>query len=326
MILSALITTAVVIGSLFAIAADGRHGNSDPWWAYLLVVGFGLAIGPEQFRIVAWRLLMRRSTAGVMLTVTLVLAAMDAAQAQAGSRTIKGTVVDSANHKPVSQAVIHLGRMPTGQRTGDDGTFRVSASQGRLVLMVRRSGYVPALIAIHEDTAASEMDLGTTRMLKIETDDDRAAVQNVDVIVYPELAQFYDHKVRYRQGLFLTPDDLQRVGGSLFTLIRQKPNFHFICFATRRGEWDCGQQASRGRTSIMNPNPRSAEQEPCELEVWTDALGPQRTLDEIQMDDVLAIEAYPHPGVTPQEFSGSSCAAVMLWMKQAGQVTTRPRG
>src|SRR6266849_5018713 len=89
-ILSALITTAVVIGSLFAIAADGRHGNPDPWWAYLLVVGFGLAIGPEQFRIVAWRLLMRRSTAGVMLTVTLVLAAMDAAQAQAGSRTIKG--------------------------------------------------------------------------------------------------------------------------------------------------------------------------------------------------------------------------------------------
>ncbi len=49
MILSALITTAVVIGSLFAIAADGRHGNSDPGWAYLLVVGFGLAIGALLF-------------------------------------------------------------------------------------------------------------------------------------------------------------------------------------------------------------------------------------------------------------------------------------
>jgi len=268
---------------------------------------------------------MRPSTAGVMLPMTLVLAAMGAALGQGASRTIKGTVVDSANHKPVSQAVIHLGRMTTGQRTGDDGTFRVSAPQGSLVMMVRRSGYVPALIAIHEDTAARETDLGTTSMLQIRTDDDRAAVQNVDVIVYPELAQFYDHKIRYRQGLFLTPDDLQRVGGNLFTLIRQKPNFHFICFETRKGDWDCGQQASRGRTSIMNPNPSSAEQEPCELEVWTDALGPQRTLDEFQMDDVLAIEAYPHPGVTPPEFTGSPCAAIMLWMKQSGPVTARPR-
>ena len=28
--------------------------------------------------------------------------------------------------------------------------------------------------------------------------------------------------------------------------------------------------------------------------LWTNAVGPQRTLDEIQMDDVLAVEAYPH--------------------------------
>ena len=268
---------------------------------------------------------MRPSTAGVTLAVTMVLAALDAASGQGGSRTIKGTVVDSANHKPVSQAVISVGQTPTGQRTGDDGTFRVSAPQGALLMMVRRSGYVPALIVIPADTAATETDLGTTSIRQVKTDADRAAVQQADVTMYPELAQFYDRKARFRQGLFLTPDDLQRVGGSLFALIRQKPNFHFICFETRRGEWDCGQQASRGRTSIMNPNPTSAEQEPCELEVWTNALGPQRTLDEFQMDDVLAIEAYPHPGVTPPEFGGSPCAAVMLWMRQSGPVTARPR-
>lgn len=267
---------------------------------------------------------MRPSAAGVMVAVTVVLAAVDAAWGQSGKRTITGTVVDSASHKPVSQAVIYLGRIPTGQRTGRDGTFRVSAPDSLLVLMVRRSGYVPAFVAIPAGTAGSETDLGTTSMRPLKTDADRAAAQAADVRIYPELAQFYDHQAKYRQGVFLTPDDLQRVGGNLFTLIRQKPGFHFICFVNRLGEWDCGQQSNRGRTSIMNPNPTSAEQEPCTLELWSNGLGPQRTLDEVQMDDVLAVEAYAHPGVTPPELAGSPCATIMLWMKQNGPVTARP--
>jgi len=181
--------------------------------------------------------------------------------------------------------------------------------------MVRRWGYVPALVTIPEGIAGTETDLGATSMRQLKTDPDRAAAQDADVRMYPELARFYDHKARYRQGVFLTPDDLQRVGGSLFTLIRQKPGFHFICYVTRKRERDCGQQASRGRTYIMNPNPTSAEQQPCLLELWTNALGPRRTLDEVQTDDVLAVEAYPDPGATPQEFTGSPCAAIMLWMK-----------
>jgi hypothetical protein len=268
---------------------------------------------------------MRLSTAAVMmLAATLVLTAAHTALGQGASRTIKGTVVDSANQKPLSQAVIFLGRMTTAQHTGDDGTFRASAPTDPALLMVRRPGYVPGVLAIPAGDSATEADLGTMSMRKVKTDADRADAQNADMRMYPELAQFYDHKARYRQGLFLTPDDLQRVGGSLFTLIRQKPNFHFICYVTRRGDVDCGQEANRGRTSIMNPSPRSAEQEPCLMVLWTNALGPQRTLDEIQMDDVLAVEAYPHPGITPPEFTGSPCATIMLWMYHGGPVTARP--
>jgi hypothetical protein len=259
-----------------------------------------------------------------MLATTLILTAMHAALVQGGSRSIKGTVVDSADHKPVSQAVIYLGRWSTAQRTGDDGAFRVRAPTDPALLLVRRPGYVPAVILVVEGDSGSELDLGTASMRKVKTDADRADAQNADVSVYPELAQFYDHKTHYRQGLFLTPDDLQRSGGSLFTLIRQKPNFHFICYVTRQGDWDCGQQESRGRTSITNPNPRSAEQEPCLMVVLTNALGPQQTLDEFQMSDVLAVEAYPHPGVTPPEFTGSPCATVILWMRNGGPVTAHP--
>ena len=260
----------------------------------------------------------------MILATRLILTAMHAAVVQGGSRTIKGTVVDSADHKPVSQAVIYLGRWSTAQRTGGDGTFRVRAPTDPALLLVRRPGYVPAVVLVVEGDSGSELDLGTTTMLKVKTDADRAEAQKADVSVYPELAQFYDHKTHYRQGLFFTPDDLQRLGGSLFTLIRQKPNFHFICYVTRRGDWDCGQQENRGRTSIMNPNPRSAEQEPCLMVVLTNAIGPQHTLDEFQMSDVLAVEAYPHPGVTPPEFTGSPCATVILWMRNGGPVTAHP--
>jgi hypothetical protein len=261
-----------------------------------------------------------RSSAG-LFTVTLVLTAVNAALGQGGSRTIKGTVVDSANQKPISEAVIYLGRMTIGQRTGDDGTFRLPAPTDPALLLVRRPGYVPAVIGLAEGDSGSEKDLGTVGMRKVNTDADRADAQNADVRMYPELAEFYDHKSTYRLGLFLTPDELQRVGGSLFALIRQKPNFHFICYVTRRGDVDCGQEASRGRTSIMNARPRSAEQEPCLMAVLTNALGQQHTLDEFQMSDVLAVEAYPHPGVTPPEFTGSPCATVILWMKHAGPAT-----
>ena len=264
-------------------------------------------------------------TRGLLVVLATSLALTATASGQGATRTIKGTMVDSADHKPVSQAVIYLGRWSTAQRTGDDGKFRVSAPKDPALLMVRRPGYVPAVILAVEGDSGSELDLGTTSMRKVKTDVDRADVQNADVSVYPELTQFYDHKTHYRQGLFFTPDDLQRVGGSLFTLIRQKPNFHFICYVTRRGDWDCGQQESRGRTSITNPNPRSAEQEPCLMVVLTNALGPQQTLDEFQMSDVLAVEAYPHPGVTPPEFTGSPCATVILWMRNGGPVTAHPQ-
>ena len=252
-----------------------------------------------------------------------IFAAVNGVFAQSAPRTIKGTVVDSASHKPISQATIYVGRTTAG-RTGNDGTFRVAADQDPTVLMVHRSGYIPALVDLPQDTTPTEKDLGTLSLPPVKTDADRAVVQDADTRMFPELASFYDHKTRYRQGVFLTPDDLERLGGNLFGWIRQKQGFHFICIFTRRGDVDCGQEATRGRTSITNPHPTSRETEPCLLSVWTNALGPQHTLDEFQMSDVLAVEAFPTPGVTPPEFAGSPCATIMLWMKYGGPVTAHP--
>ena len=38
-----LLTLTVVVGGLVAMVADARAGDPAPWWAYLVVVGFGAA-------------------------------------------------------------------------------------------------------------------------------------------------------------------------------------------------------------------------------------------------------------------------------------------
>ncbi|HLZ44737.1 MAG TPA: hypothetical protein VKQ05_03570 [Gemmatimonadales bacterium] len=254
-----------------------------------------------------------------MMALILAGASAAGAAAQSPTRTIKGTVVDSANHKPLPSAAIYILRMPTGKRTGGDGAFRVSTDTDVTILMVRRTGYVPALVSVAPGAAGSEADAGTIAIRQVKSDSDRAAVEDVDRKVFPELGRFYDRKSRYGKSgaIFLAPDDLGKIGGGLFSYIREKPGFHFVCYITQRGEWDCGEQRGRGRTSIMNPNPTSAEQPQCLLHVWYNAVGvgPQKTLDQVQMGDILAVEAYPNPSVTPPEFAGSPCAAIMLWMK-----------
>jgi hypothetical protein len=251
------------------------------------------------------------------LVLSALVGAADGVLAQEGTRILKGTAVDSASNKPVAQAAIYVGRTARGQRTTKDGAFRVSAPVERVLLVIRRPGYVPALLNVARDTAGAETDLGTARLRPVKTDADRAAVQAADVKAFPELARFYDDKERFHQGLFFTPDDLQRLGGNLVDLIRQKPNFHFICYVNRKQEWDCGQQFNRGPTSVMRGNPSSAEQEPCPMEVWTNGGEPFRqTLDNIMVDAILAAEAYPNPGVTPGQYAGSPCAALILYMKE----------
>jgi hypothetical protein len=132
------------------------------------------------------------------------------------------------------------------------------------------------------------------------------------------LASFYERKGRVREGAFLTPDELLRIAGTLPDIIRQKQGFRNICVPTRRGDLDCGKKSDRGPTTLMGSGrPGNEEQQMCHIRVWTDDVGPERTLDEIRIDELLAVEAYPSPASTPAELPGSPCATIRLWMKQA---------
>lgn len=259
------------------------------------------------------------SLTDALLMVGAALLPVNPALAQGGNRTLQGVVIDSANHKPVKQAEIYVGRTSTGERTTNHGTFQVSATEGPLVLMVRRPGYVPALVMVAPGTAGHATNVDTIQIRKVKTDADRAAVQAVDVRMFPELAEFYSHKAQYHGGVFFTPDDMEHQNGPIARIIRQKPGFHFVCIVNRKNEWDCGQQSERGPTSVMGNatgrNPRSAEQQECDLDVWSNAKDLEQPLNEITADEVLAFEAYPNPGATPQTLAGGSCATIMLYVK-----------
>jgi hypothetical protein len=236
----------------------------------------------------------------------------------AQGRFLKGTVTDSANNRPIEGALVYLDREAAAVTTGKDGAFRVPATVHDVTVALRRPGYIPIMMAAPADSAASETDLGVRYMRQVKSDADRDAVREVDIQMFPQLVAFYDRRAKNPLGAFLTPDEVQRSAGPLTEVIRQKPGFQNICVPNRQRQLDCGRKSDRGPTTIMGSGrPGNAVQQMCFVRVWTDAVGPERTLDAIRMDEVLAVEAYPTTSSTPREFPGSSCATVRLWMKSA---------
>jgi hypothetical protein len=185
------------------------------------------------------------------------------------------------------------------------------------VLIARRSGYVPERIEVPAAENGSDIDVGTVNLRQVKNDADKATVRAFDIELHPGLAAFYDRKDKYRGGAFFTPDELERMAGSITQMVRARTGFRDICVANRQGQLDCGK-ADRGPSTIMGSGTSSFEQQKmCFVRVWTDDVGPERALDDIRIDEILAVEAYPNTNLTPREFPGSDCATIRLWMKRA---------
>jgi hypothetical protein len=228
------------------------------------------------------------------------------------TRTVRGVVVDSASGKALAGASTYANRTPGSERTGKDGRFALTAEPLESFFVVRVPGYVPARVAWAG--ADSSGDVGTVRLRKVKEDADRFAVQTEDLRVYPQLAPFYERKAGSRQGAFLTPDDVERNGtAQLSMVIRRTAVLQSMCFVTRERTLDCGNRRDRGPTTIMNA---PAQEQVCIASVWTYGGIARETIDEVRMDELIAVEGYPSAGATPREFSGNNCAVVVLWVKR----------
>jgi hypothetical protein len=233
-----------------------------------------------------------------------------------GLRTVSiaGRIMDEANKKALAGAMIYLNRFPQQELSDKDGRFVVT-NEAPVELIVRRVGYVPFSTTVEPDHS----NVGDVLLHPVRTDADRKALEAMDVKIYPQLAAFYQRRAEFRRGAFFTPDDLARAAGTIPDLLRPRPGFKNICVMNRRDEWDCGK-ADRGPTTIMGSGQSSfARENECTVRVWTDDVGPEKTLDDVRLDELLAVEAYPTPNDTPKGLGTSQCASVRLWTKRAAQ-------
>jgi hypothetical protein len=230
------------------------------------------------------------------------------------SVSITGRVVGSLSKKPLANAAIYLNGALSKEGSAGDGSFSVS-HEAPAELIVRRAGFVPFAVIVDPDKS----NVGEIALQPVETDADRRALDTMNQRIYPQLRSFYERRAQVKRGAFWTPDDVERSAGSIPNLVRQKPGFRNICVANRQGEWDCGK-GNRGPTTIMGSGQSSfAAELDCTVRVWTDDVGPEQTLDEIRLDEVLAIEAYPTPNDVPKGLGQAQCATVRLWMKRAAE-------
>jgi hypothetical protein len=230
-----------------------------------------------------------------------------------GGRTVTGTVVDSSNNKALSGAMVYANRQLAENRTARDGSFKITADALEPFFVVRAPGYVPARVSW--SAADSAGSVGTVRLRKVKSDQDRFALQTEDIRVYPQLAQFYDRRINRGQGAFLTPDEvMQRGTAALSMVIRQMAGMSRMCLVNRERQLDCGRSLNRGPTTIMN---QEAQPNVCVASIWYYGYtGPSHySLDEVRMDEVIAIEGYERPGAAPAEFNSRDCGSIVLWMK-----------
>src|SRR5262245_13039801 len=114
------------------------------------------------------------------------------ATAPAQTRTVTGTVTDSSNGKPLSDAVVFVGSQMRGTGTGKDGRFGVEGVGALDAVAVHRSGYVPRVLT--ELSMSGGTDAGAVSLRKVKTDEDRKAVDAEGLRIHPQLGSFYKRK------------------------------------------------------------------------------------------------------------------------------------
>jgi hypothetical protein len=220
---------------------------------------------------------------------------------------LTGTLIDTLSGKPLSGAEIFFVTDPAGQKSGKDGRFSVKRRDGQgTTLIFRKSGYVP-IRAVASETG----DLGTLYLRPIKGDSDVVAVDAFDMLVYPGLASFYRRKRELTQAYFFTPEEVARGGRTVSDVIRRNRALSGLCLKQATGDLDCGVSAKRGTTYSGF---RSGEEAPCAVINYVDGKRTESDLDDLQISDVLAIEAYPLISMTPREFQDGRCGAVVVWL------------
>lgn len=218
------------------------------------------------------------------------------------SLTLRGTVVDSADGKPIADVEVMVNGSAVA-RTDAGGSFRaesLAVDWGMTTVLLRRVGYGPLAQWPWIDEQHTELTIlavvtpGAVRLTPVVVEGERLRLE------FGRLAEF----ARRRDagiGTFFTREDIEK----------RRPVLVSDMMRTVPGAW----VDRRGLATTV----RFGRRRGCTPRIWVDGMPIfDSDMDAWVWPDVVeAIEVYKGPAETPAQYSpgGSSCGAILIWTR-----------
>ena len=230
-----------------------------------------------------------------------------AVQMMRGSGRLRGTVIGS-NTRPISGARVSVWGTGVEAASDQDGRFALSAlPTGTHMIEVRAVGFTPATQAVdivQGSPGSTEIELAN---LAFALDTVRVTAQRERIFTNPRDAAF-ERRLKHSTGHVIDEAMIEKRRPMVLTdLLRQVPGVLIV--PGKRSGYDVFM---RGGQAILGNGY-------CRPDIWID--GSRITNDElfpfdmmVQVNDVRAVEVYPHQGTVPAELgSTSGCGVIGVW-------------
>lgn len=252
------------------------------------------------------------------LLVTFLLAVPAPAPAQEVDRnaSLRATVVAAEDGEPLEDAFVRIREDDVTLRTDDDGTvFTRSLAPGQKTLEVRylgRSSVSREIVLLNGRLTSVELSLAV----------DAVEVPGIEVtaekVYRGKMAGFYERMEQSGSGSFVTREELAKLKGKrLHYAFRTMPGVRVVRCSRRRA--NCYRvYSTRSTRPLGNAG--------CEPVFYLDnARVPMNSMpqgiDDLNPEDLEAIEVYSGPASAPAQYSGTSsqaCGVVVMWTREPG--------
>mgnify|MGYP006292694717 CR=1 FL=1 len=249
------------------------------------------------------RTLLLVAVAGLLPFVTAAPAAAQEASGADSTATLTGQVVSAMTGGPLDNASVVLKTSGRGAVTDSTGRFTiVDAPAGRDTVRV-------SLIGFAQEEVPLELKPDHTTRVTFLLSETVLKVEDISVEVQRErVGKLSGFEKRRKMGLghFITPEEIEeRNARRPSDLLRVVPGVSV-------GSYRLGQADVRITRGPVNTG--------CDVTYWVDGV-PYRDyhIDDLNQDDLLAIEIYRGPSETPQQFlfQNEGCGTIVVWTREA---------
>lgn len=259
-------------------------------------------------RATAHRPRLRRAALALALAAVVAALAPGAAGAQEGeadsdsTATLTGQVVSAMTGGPLDNARVVLKTSGRGAITDSTGHFTIAdAPAGSDTVQV-------SLIGFAQEQVPLELKADRTTRVTFLLSETVLKVEDITVEVERErIGKLSGFEKRRKMGLghFITPEEIEeRNPQHPSDLLRMVPGVSV-------GAYQFGEASVRVTRGPVGTG--------CEVTYWVDGVAySDYHIDDLNRDDILAIEVYRGPSETPQQFlfQNRGCGTIVIWTRE----------